>query len=383
MRHVRRPALAGFLFASSLASGAQQELPEPVRDALASAQARLANPANRFEYPVIARDLAQVLEKAPDAQDVRLLRIDALVRSGDRRSAAEEMKRVAAVRDSLSDSGKLELRVLAAHLGGRPQEEIRFLTELLDLRPDDRWLHYELARAYSDLDRYTDAVRHIQLAFARTGPQARWEASWIHALHSKALLRSGADPRAAVDAAHAGRAESTSWPQTLYRLALAQYAAGDAIGGNRSLNEWVTWVREAGRVAEADVQVSLGLFFYELKDYRQAEQHFRDSLAFDRESVRGMWALGYLLIEKPGGLAEGRSLIDRGLEKAPNDANLLDARGWALYRANRAAEGYSWLRRAQLALGGAYSQRIADHLAAVAAELKDAGTPPAPHTRWL
>jgi predicted Zn-dependent protease len=383
MRHVRRPALAGFLFASSLVFGAQQELPEPVRNAFAAAQARFANPTNRFEYPVIARDLAQMLEAAPDAQEVRLLRIDALLKSGDRRTASEEMKRVAAARDSLSEAGKIELRILAAHLGGKPQEEIRFLTELLDLRPDDRWLHYELARAYSDLDRYGDAVRHIELAFLRTGPEASWEASWIHALHSKALLRSGADPRAAVHAANAGRAETTSWPQTLYRLALAQYAAGDAIGGNRSLNEWVTWVREAGRVREADVQVSLGLFFYELKDYKQAEQHFRDSLAFDRESVRGMWALGYLLIEKPGGLAEGSSLIDRGLEKAPNDANLLDARGWALYRANRAAEGYSWLRRAQLALHGAYSQRVADHLAAVAAELKDSGAPPAPHTPWL
>jgi hypothetical protein len=383
MRQVRRPALAGFLFASSLALGAQQALPEPVRNAFAAAQARFANPTNRFEYAAIARDLGQLLETAPDAHDARLLRISALLKSGDRRVAADEMKRVAAVRDSLSEAGKVELRVLAAQLGGKPQEEIRFLTGLLDLRPDDRWVHYELARAYSDLDRYGDAVRHIELAFLRTGPDARWEASWIHALHSKALLRSGADPRTAVDAASAGRAETTSWPQTLYRLALAQYAAGDAIAGSRSLNEWVTWVREAGRVAETDVQVSLGLFFYELKDYKEAEQHFRDSLAFARDNVRGIWALGYLLIEKPGGLAEGRSLIDRGLEKAPNDANLLDARGWALYRANRAAEGYSWLRRAQLALGGAYSQRIADHLAAVAAELKDSGTPPAPHTRWL
>ena len=135
-------------------------------------------------------------------------------------------------------------------------------------------------------------------------------------------------------------------------------------------------------MSEGAIQRNLGLFFYELRDYKQAEKHLRDGLELGPESTYTLRALGYLLIEKPGGLAEGKALIERGLEKAPNDADLLDARGWALYRENRAAEGYSWLRRAQLA-GGGYSQRIADHLAAVAAELKDSRRPPAPHTRWL
>ena len=347
-----------------------------------AARAQFENPANRFEYASIAQQLRDVLEVAPDAHDARLLRVAALIKAGDRRAAGEEMKRVVAARDKLDETQHLRLRVLAANLAGKPQEEIRFLTQLVDREPENRWLQYELARANADLEAYALVVQHIEQALALDNPGDRWEASWLHYLHSKALLRGGGDPRAAVAAALAGRGEATTWQPTLYRLALAQYASGDADGGGKSLDEYVESVRREGRMSEGAIQRNLGLFFYELRDYKQAEKHLRDGLELGPESTYTLRALGYLLIEKPGGLAEGKALIERGLEKAPNDADLLDARGWALYRENRAAEGYSWLRRAQLA-GGGYSQRIADHLAAVAAELKDSRRPPAPHTRWL
>jgi Tfp pilus assembly protein PilF len=196
-------------------------------------------------------------------------------------------------------------------------------------------------------------------------------------------LRSGADPKAAVTAALAGRNEASTWQPTLYRLAVAQYAAGDAPGGRRSLDEYLESVRREGRLSEAEIQTNLGLFFYEVRDYRQAEKHLRDAVTRDPESAYSAWALGYVLIEKPGALAEGRTLVERGLQRAPNDARLLDAKGWALYRQDRAAEGYSWLRRAQLASGTTYDPRIVEHLDAVAAELKDPARPPAPRTRWL
>ncbi|MGQ0836284.1 MAG: hypothetical protein ACT4O5_15470 [Gammaproteobacteria bacterium] len=380
MRHFLLPVIAGALLNPCVTLA--EAMPAPALEAYAAAKVRYANPVNRFEYADIARQLEEVLRRAPDAQGARLLRIAALVKAGEKAAAGGEMKRVAAVRDKLDDVEQLRLRVLAANLAGKPQEEIRFLNALAERQPEDRWLRYELARAHSEVEQYAQAVEYVDQALALAGPEARWEGSWIHHLHSKALLRSGGDPREAIAAALAGRGEATTWRSTLYRLALAQYAAGDAVAGRNSLEEYVKQARQEGRISDAAVQVNIGLFFYELADYKQAEKHLRDGLALDPDNTYGLWALGFLLIEKPGGLEEGKSVIERGLAKAPNDANLLDARGWALYRANRAAEGYSWLRRAQLA-GGDYNQRIVDHLAAVAAELKEPKRPPAPHTRWL
>jgi tetratricopeptide (TPR) repeat protein len=346
------------------------------------ARARFENPANRFEYAEIARQLELALASDPEAHHARLLRIAALIKADDRGAAGREMTRLAPARNQLDDLARIELRVLAAHLAGRPQEEIRFLTELLAHRPEDRWLRYELARAHADLEEYAGAVEYIREALALTDTEERWEGSWIHCLHSEAILRSGGNPRDAIAAALAGRGEATTWGPTLYRLALAQYAAGETEAGQKSLDEYIGWSREKGGMSDALVQIRLGEFFYELGDYKQAEKHLRDALALDPDNTYGLWALGYLLIEKPGGLEEGRKLIDRGLELAPEDPNLLDARGWALYRANRVAEGYSWIRRAQIA-DREYEQRIVNHLAAVAAELKEGRLPPAAHTRWL
>ena len=155
-------------------------------------RAQFENPANRFEYASIAQQLRDVLEVAPDAHDARLLRVAALIKAGDRRAAGEEMKRVVAARDKLDETQHLRLRVLAANLAGKPQEEIRFLTQLVDREPENRWLQYELARANADLEAYALVVQHIEQALALDNPGDRWEASWLHYLHSKALLRGGA-----------------------------------------------------------------------------------------------------------------------------------------------------------------------------------------------
>src|SRR5688572_648482 len=187
-------ALTGAFVLLPIDTASAQSLRTANPEKLGALQARYANPANRFEYAEIARELEEVLRAAPEAHAARLLRIAALIKAGERRAAGLEMKQVAAARDRLDEVQHTELRVLAANLAGKPLEEIRFLNELAAHRPDDRWLHYELARAHAELGEYGAAVQHVRRALELGGPNARWEGSWVHALHSRAIFRSGGNP---------------------------------------------------------------------------------------------------------------------------------------------------------------------------------------------
>ena len=362
---------------------AAQGVPGPMgtQERYRVAAQRLENPPDRFEFARIARDVDALLAEQPDWPAARVLHLRALVRAGDRAAARLELQRITALRAALSAEEKLRVDIAAANLAGAPTREIEAMERLAQRRPVDRWLRYDIARAHGELEDYPAVVRSARRALEMSSPGANWEGSWIHYLHSKALFRAG-DPRAAIAAAERGRPEKTTWRSTLYRMALGQFAAADVAGGQRSLDEYVRYAREEGRTTEALIQLNVGVFYHELGDLPAAEKYLRDGLALDPSSTYGLWALGYVLIEKPGALAEGTALIDRGLSASPADRNLLEAKGWALYRAGQPRDALAALGRARQAADG-WDQRLENHLAEVTVALVDPRRPPAPRTPWL
>ena len=81
-------------------------------------------------------------------------------------------------------------------------------------------------------------------------------------------------------------------------------------------------------------------------------------------------------------LEEAMTLLAEGLERHPDNADLLEACGWGLYRQGRAEDARNSLLKAKAAYGR-YNHRLEEHLAAVMRAIANPGAAPAPRTAWL
>jgi tetratricopeptide (TPR) repeat protein len=120
-------------------------------------------------------------------------------------------------------------------------------------------------------------------------------------------------------------------------------------------------LRDAGRHAEAfaflakalEVQPDQPELLYEtalaaekLGYMDVLEGHLRRLIAVNPESPQGYNALGYSLADRNLRLDEAAQLIDKALSLSPDDAFILDSKGWVLFRQGKLAAALEALQRA-------------------------------------
>jgi hypothetical protein len=76
------------------------------------------------------------------------------------------------------------------------------------------------------------------------------------------------------------------------------------------------------------------------------ERHLRRLIALKPDSAQAYNALGYSFADRNMRLDEAAQLIDKALSLAPDDAFILDSKGWLLFRQGKSAGGAGDLQRA-------------------------------------
>ncbi len=77
-----------------------------------------------------------------------------------------------------------------------------------------------------------------------------------------------------------------------------------------------------------------------------AIEGYREALALRPDSATALNALGYTLADRTDRLREARNLIERALEKEPDNAAIIDSMGWVLFRQGEPEEALPHLERA-------------------------------------
>ena len=136
-------------------------------------------------------------------------------------------------------------------------------------------------------------------------------------------------------------------------------------------------LREAGHHAEAyallkdalaaqpdnpDLLYETALAAEKLSYIEVMEKHLRRLIALKPDSALGYNALGYSLADRKLRLDEAAQLIDKALTLAPDDASVLDSKGWLLFRQGKAEEALEFLRKAYAQMPDA---EIAAHIGEV------------------
>lgn len=142
------------------------------------------------------------------------------------------------------------------------------------------------------------------------------------------------------------------------RLAAARADAPDDI---RLIVAEAQLLRDAGRHADAfdflakaleaqpdqpEILYETALAAEKLGNMELLERHLRRLIQIKPESPQGYNALGYSLADRNLRLVEAAQLIDKALSLAPDDAFILDSKGWILFRQGKLAAALEILQKA-------------------------------------
>ncbi len=89
-----------------------------------------------------------------------------------------------------------------------------------------------------------------------------------------------------------------------------------------------------------------GAMYEKLKQFDAAETEFRKVLALNPGNASALNYLGYMLADRNVRLSEAQQLIQKALEREPNNGAYLDSLGWVYYRMGKLEEAEQMLRRA-------------------------------------
>lgn len=122
-----------------------------------------------------------------------------------------------------------------------------------------------------------------------------------------------------------------------------------------------------------------GLFFFQAgstyernKDFKQAENYFRQALKLAPDFAEALNYLGYMWAERGENLTEARAMIEKAVKQEPENAAFLDSMAWVLFKLNQPKEALDFQLKA-LKFQKEPDATLHDHLGDIYAALKQAG----------
>ncbi len=389
-----------------LASGRLEELAANLGRDLAGEGSRTGDALLRMarafaRYPdrqAVQRVFDLLTQPYPNLAEARLVRAQVALGAGDGERASAEIDRALALRPDWEPAALAKTEVLP-----KGAAQLDFLKTWLTANPDAQQARLAYARTLVGNQRYEDARVEFQrlLAANPDNPEMLY-AMGVLSLQLKAvgdaeqplkrfveLGRGDLDPARFYlgqiaeqaerlddalrwyDQVGAGehalqakvRAARVLLRQNKLDEARARLAAARASmpGDVRLVVAEAQLLRDAGRHDEAfafigkalevqpdhtDILYEAALVAEKLGYMDLAERHLRRLISLKPESPQGYNALGYTLADRNVRLEEAAQLIDKALSLAPDDAFILDSKGWLLFRQGKSAAALEILQKA-------------------------------------
>jgi tetratricopeptide (TPR) repeat protein len=244
------------------------------------------------------------------------------------------------VASAVEGIAEAELALAAALRGQGAGEAGLVLARLsLRLRPNFTPTLLIIAEHYAD-ERHPEAALAVLEAVPGGDPLAR-----VATLRRAAML----DRMDRLDEAEAAlRAlanEAPEAPQPLARL-------GDMLRARNRFAEAVTAYDGAlarigtPQAAEWPLLYARGIANERAGSWPRAEADFQKALELSPEQPYVMNYLAYTWVEQGKNLVQARQMLERAVELRPNDGNIVDSLGWALFKLGDLPGAIRWLERA-------------------------------------
>lgn len=292
-----------------------------------------------FKAELLPKGAAQLvflkdwLAANPGAQDVRLAYARILVSEKRYEDARVEFRRLLAANpdspEMLYAVGILSLQV---NDSSEAEQQLKRYVEIG--RGDVNPARFYLGQIAEQAKRLDEAIGwYDQVAAGEHAMQARVRAAQI-------LLRQNK-----LDEARARLAAARGTAPDDPRLVVAEAQLLRDAGRHADAYAFLAKILEA-RPDDPDVLYETALAAEKLGYMDVMERHLRRVIALKPESAQGYNALGYSFADRNTRLEEAAQLIDRAVMLKPDDAAILDSKGWLLFRQGKLQEALEHLRMA-------------------------------------
>lgn len=292
-----------------------------------------------FKAELLAKGSAQLdflktwLGANPEAQDVRLAYARGLVSEKRYEESRVEFRRLLAANpnnpDMLYAVGILSLQVNDA--GEAEQQLKRFVgLERGDVNPARFYLG-QIAEQAGRLDEALDWYDRV--AAGEHAIQARVRAALV-------LMRQNK-----LDEARERLAAARTGDPDDLRLVVAEAQLLRDAGRHADAYAFLTRMLEV-RPDDPEIIYETALAAEKLDYLDVMERHLKRLIALKPDSAQGYNALGYSFADRNMRLDEAAQLIDKAVSLAPDDAAILDSKGWLLFRQGKLEAAAETLQRA-------------------------------------
>jgi len=330
----------------------------------------------------LARELAeQACTLAPDNADLQAWTGRLAINQGDRGAALAYFEQAWKLQPDDRNYALLYANVLRQQgqlkdanevLAGLPDEpELRFTRIAFALESDDRDLAESLFRGFDQAD-YPDpevaAFNAARSAELLDMPEAavRWYAKVtsgdraLAALVRRAFLLSGLNR---VDEARQVLQDARRNGDASTRVE-SLIAESQILMDNGSSKEAFELLGKALKQTPDDIRLryTRAMVAVEMNRLDAAEQDLRSVLKAEPQNATALNALGYTLADRTSRYEEAQKLIDAAYALEPDEASIIDSKGWIAFRLGRLEEAESYLREA---LQRDQNAEIAAHLGEV------------------
>jgi tetratricopeptide (TPR) repeat protein len=132
-------------------------------------------------------------------------------------------------------------------------------------------------------------------------------------------------------------------PALIYRQAILSLTERNTTV-NRHIEKYKSILKE-NSLSEVNIITDLASIYSEAGFLEKAEEFYRQVLSIEPENPDGLNNLAWFLIDKDRNINEGMLLIAKALELCPDNYNMLDTKGWGLFKQEKYQEAVDVLQK--------------------------------------
>ncbi|MGM0666334.1 MAG: tetratricopeptide repeat protein [Bacteroidota bacterium] len=248
-------------------------------------------------------------------------------------------------RDRMDISMNILLGWLHALLYETPNEEIKYLNQLIELDDLSAPTYYELGRIYVALGQYDKAITAMKNVFdiyKKWDVKPRWAQDYVmlgFAYQQTGRLRK---------ATKLYKKAEKDFPGTYYipqRQAILALSKKDTIAAAGYIDICKAVAKETFGSTDVDMNFALAYIYTEGGYLDNAEGCYREALSLEPENPSCLYNLGWFLVHEDRNIEEGMELLDKALAIRPQSYLYLEKKGEGLYKQGKYDEALELLQK--------------------------------------
>jgi tetratricopeptide (TPR) repeat protein len=247
-------------------------------------------------------------------------------------------------REQMPIQQKLKTNRIYAYYFETPNEEIKYLKQLLDFDDQNPTVYYSLGSSYYDLFQFDKAIPEFEKALEI---YKKWGVKPDRIFNYTNLGESYHNIGKYKEEEKLYRKAAQDFPDDpnlIYNQVILSWTFGDTVATNRYVEKGI-YLMKSMSMSEASIVTILASGYARVGLMNKAEEYYRQALSLEPGSPVRLNDLAYFLIDKERNINQGMELVEKALELRPDYYIYLNTKGWGLYKQGKYKEALETLQK--------------------------------------